>query len=96
MIRCDKSTRRGSLRSQGRAKGARHAAAPDRVRVLGGGVPGVRSLMPAARVGDIGGVLAHRGPRRPSEKISQNQSSLPTPGYRPPSKRSLAPVVAGF
>jgi len=63
---------------------------------LGRGVPGIRLLTVAARVGDIGSVLARRSPRPFSEENSQNQSSLPTPGHRPPSKRSLAPVVAGF
>jgi hypothetical protein len=72
------------------------AAAFDWVRALGRGVPVSRSITPQVRVGDIAGVLASRGQGRPSEKIPQNQSSLPTPGERPPSKQSLAPGEAGF
>jgi hypothetical protein len=71
------------------------AEAFDGVRALAGGVPVSRSITPQVRVGDIAGVLAIRGPERASEKIPQNQSSLPTPGQRPPFKQSLAPVVAG-
>jgi hypothetical protein len=86
------------------------SAASNRVRVLGGGFPAVRSITLYARVGDIAGVLAGRGQRaspaasvvfpaepRSSSRINffQNQSSLPTPGQRPPSKQSLVPVVAG-
>jgi len=96
MIRCVKSTRFDLLASPVSAKAAWSAVAFDWVRVLKSDVPAVRSLTPAARVGDIGGVLACPGPRRFSEKISQNQLSLPTPGERPPSKQSLVPVVAGW
>ena len=85
------------------------SAASNRVRVLGGGFPAVRSMTPYARVGGIASVLAGCGrvfsqhcpavsiARRQlnSKKFFQNQSSLPTPGRRVASKQSLAPVVAG-
>jgi len=96
MNRCVKGTRFDLPSSRVSAKAAMRAAVPDRVRVLDGGFPGVRSPTHAARVGDISGVLARSGPRPFSEESSQNQSSLPTPGHRPPSKQSLVPVVADF
>jgi hypothetical protein len=72
------------------------AEAFDGVRALAGGVPVSRSITPQVRVGDIAGVLASRGQGRPSEKIPQNQSSLPTPGHRLASNQSLVPVEAGL
>jgi hypothetical protein len=109
MIRCDKNTRLDFPSSQVRGKAAMRSAASNRARVLGGGFPAVRSMTPYARVGDIAGVLAGRGrvfaqyfpvvsiARRQlnSKKFFQNQSSLPTPGHRSPSKQSLAPGAAG-